>query len=1684
MSVLDGAADDSTAVRVALRIRPQGAREKLELCRICTAVTPGEPQVTIGGDRSFTYDFVFDQPTPQNTVYEKCVESLVDGTFAGFNATVLAYGQTGSGKTYTMGTAFDLTSSISEDEIGIIPRAMQHLFTSIEARKRDAKEHGLIEPIFDVAVQFIELYNEDIVDLLADDRSTSGGLRIHETANGEIFLNGVTSQPVSSPQETLAVLKNGALNRTTASTNMNEQSSRSHAIFTMMIKQQRVVVIDKPPCDSQEEEPADVENTCAANAPSEFEILTAKFHFVDLAGSERLKRTGATGERAKEGISINCGLLALGNVISALGGASGKVTHVPYRDSKLTRLLQDSLGGNSRTLIIACVSPSDCDFVETLNTLKYANRAKNIKNKVVANQDKSSKMISDLRTRIAQLEAELADYKQGRITIGEDGVATFNDQYQENLLLHADVNQLRIRVKALQETSEVLRARNVQLMVEKEEALRHSAAFKRMAHENETNCEVDNHVSHEEDAVSETIRHYLDELENLRSALFESQATNEQLRRQMSRLKPASSGMHACTIGSMSIPSSYTSMTSAPNTPTIPLSNGLTSLLNATSNSPSAIIEEARADIERMKRSVMEGLGESTETVEDEGACVEASDQRTDGDGVATRDLMGSGADEPMSRRIRSESAPKESAFSRDDERESDSDYEDDMDAAETERFKLRDDLADLQAEISIKERLVMELERSERRLAEVRITYEKKLTELSLRISATEAERDRVLAEMASKNALKLDSEHVKKIREDYERKLNEMRAEFKKLQSVEREHRKMQARQAMEQQQLLKLRSELADMKKLKVELMQKIKEEAKKAKASELAHSKKVAGLEKETRKKDSLIKQLENKDRQREMFLKRTTEEISRLRQQNRQVNRLPKSGRGLELTHSGTNLSATNRAARQAMPRTAAARARLQMGPSSGMTPFSAKAAKNKWLTIEKNICRRITQRQTVQKMEEELERRVNERHALIEEIQHLEQRFISTKDLSERDLIGEQIDGCQDKMGYLQDQISELQNTIASVDNDNAKDSNESDSESFGNVETILEECGSVAEAKYLLQRLLAFSLEQGFIAAKAKADHKESEARIQQLEQEAKINESLLSQVIEDKDIVGDVTQVLEAAQKNRSKYDSPSVVENGATNEGDAFGMETASTKNSTTLADKSSNPSFNLGEKARRRTATTDELLYPIKASRSLEEIREASDANLEGERTRSNSPVSAEADTECDSRPDSTCPPSTSHGHRNKSASDLRQPYNGSRIYARNAVYRSTITGVSSTSKLLSLKKQSKANHSGWNRFPSTSSAYGVVTPKHDHYTEPQNAIPTKKIGRIIPYTARTATGQRDRTAASRLLVRSHTLDGHTRGVLSVSANDTTVITGSKDRLAKLWDLERGIERCTLGLHQNNVTCVRLIPNGHLALSVSMSTVRIWDVRTEKCVYVLHSSGLATEGDAVPPSPSRQNTVPVSETVINAAEPDPTGRLLFTTFCGDVRIWNLEKFAAIGRLTGAAHGPRSEVSCLAVIGDYIPRVFTGSRDHYVKMYNVEPLDQVVFEARVEFNPPHYDNVTAILPYGDALFTASKDTNIMRFSMHDMKRDHLELKAHDKWILDMCLLDAGRPILTTVCKGGAVKLWDFTNTRKLRLIEELNRAHDEAINSVAVTESSIVFTASNDTTVGLWHLSNEAR
>ncbi|EDW12322.2 kinesin-like protein KIF21A isoform X1 [Drosophila mojavensis] len=488
----DGEIDKDCLVRVAVRIRPQNSREIIDMCRICTTVTPGEQQIVLGSDKAFTFDYVYNVDSNQSDIYDECVKRLVEGTLHGYNATVLAYGQTGSGKTYTMGTGFDHTSG--DYQLGIIPRAIRHIFAGIEKLQHpEDSDTSATNSQFSVAVQFIELYNEDIIDLL-DPFNKNSTFKIHESANGQITVAGATIKPINEPQDALKLLQQGALARTTASTKMNDLSSRSHAVFTLFVRRQHII---EPKIDFSD---------------SDFETLTSKFHFVDLAGSERLKRTLATGDRAREGISINCGLLALGNCISALGDKSKKVSHVPYRDSKLTRLLQDSLGGNSQTLMIACISPSDRDFMETLNTLKYANRARNIKNKVQINQDQSSRTISLLRREVAALQLELLEYKQGKRVLDSQGNTLISDTYYENSMLLDDNKRLQQRIKSMHETINILIDRNAKLKLEKQ------------MHEwsKDTNSDM---------SVTNLVENYLTEIEKLQAKLVESEEMCQQLKK-------------------------------------------------------------------------------------------------------------------------------------------------------------------------------------------------------------------------------------------------------------------------------------------------------------------------------------------------------------------------------------------------------------------------------------------------------------------------------------------------------------------------------------------------------------------------------------------------------------------------------------------------------------------------------------------------------------------------------------------------------------------------------------------------------------------------------------------------------------------------------------------------------------------------------------------------------------------------------------------------------------------------------------------------------------------------------------------------------------------------------------------------------------------------------------------------
>ncbi|XP_041574271.1 kinesin-like protein KIF7 isoform X1 [Taeniopygia guttata] len=384
-------AAEAAVVRVAVRVRPLLPREALRGHRPCLRSDAATGEVALGR-RRFRFAAVLPEAAGQAAVYRACVQPLLRAFFRGFNATVFAYGQTGSGKTYTIGEAS--VASINEDEQGIIPRAMAETFRLID-------ENDLID--YTVRVSYLEVYKEEFRDLLQVD-TASKDIQIREDDKGNIVLCGVKESEVEGLDEVLSLLEMGNTAKHTGATHINRQSSRSHTIFTVTMEQRRGA--GRLPLHHR-----------APAVPAPGQVLVSKFHFVDLAGSERIVKTGNTGERLKESIQINCGLLALGNVISALGDPRRKTTHIPYRDSKITRILKDSLGGNAQTVMIACVSPSSSDFDESLNTLNYANRAQNIQNKAVVNCRKETEHIEELHLQIKNLQKALEQRQRSETRI-------------------------------------------------------------------------------------------------------------------------------------------------------------------------------------------------------------------------------------------------------------------------------------------------------------------------------------------------------------------------------------------------------------------------------------------------------------------------------------------------------------------------------------------------------------------------------------------------------------------------------------------------------------------------------------------------------------------------------------------------------------------------------------------------------------------------------------------------------------------------------------------------------------------------------------------------------------------------------------------------------------------------------------------------------------------------------------------------------------------------------------------------------------------------------------------------------------------------------------------------------------------------------------------------------------------
>ncbi|GFQ64774.1 kinesin-like protein KIF17 [Trichonephila clavata] len=350
---------------IQLRERDLGCKVIISMdssCGLCSIVNPADSSAP---PKSFTFDGAYFIDSTTEQIYNEIVYPIVESVTEGYNGTVFAYGQTGCGKSFTMQGIPHPAS-----QKGIIPRAFEHIFEAISTTENTK---------FLVHASYLEIYNEEIRDLLG--KETKKKLELKEHPDKGVYVAGLSLHPVHNTRECEEVMETGWKNRSVGATLMNADSSRSHSIFTIHL------------------EMLEMEN-CGEH------IKQGKLNLVDLAGSERQAKTGATGDRLKEATKINLSLSALGNVISAL--VDGKSKHIPYRDSKLTRLLQDSLGGNTKTLMVACLSPADNNYDETLSTLRYANRAKNITNKPKVNEDPKDALLREYQEEIRRLKEMLS----------------------------------------------------------------------------------------------------------------------------------------------------------------------------------------------------------------------------------------------------------------------------------------------------------------------------------------------------------------------------------------------------------------------------------------------------------------------------------------------------------------------------------------------------------------------------------------------------------------------------------------------------------------------------------------------------------------------------------------------------------------------------------------------------------------------------------------------------------------------------------------------------------------------------------------------------------------------------------------------------------------------------------------------------------------------------------------------------------------------------------------------------------------------------------------------------------------------------------------------------------------------------------------------------------------------------
>lgn len=930
--------------------------------------------------------------------------------------------------------------------------------------------------------------------------------------------------------------------------------------------------------------------------------------------------------------------------------------------------------------------------------------------------------------------------------------------------------------------------------------------------------------------------------------------------------------------------------------------------------------------------------------------------------------------------------------------------------------------MANITCEIAIKQKLIDELENSQRRLHTLKQQYEQKLMMLQNKIRDTQLERDKVLHNMGSVESC--TEEKAKKIKAEYERKLSSMNKELVKLQSAQKEHARLLKNQSQYEKQLKKLQQDVTEMKKTKVALMRQMKEQQERSRASETRRNREIATLKKDQRRAEHQLRQLEAQKRQQELILRRKNEEVTALRRQvrpmsgkmNRRTPEQEASHRGpVGKTHT-TSVTHTNGA---------------RSSPVRKGNVYLTRTARAKWQSLERRISDIIMQKLTISNMETDMNRLLKQREELTRRRERvLRKREKMTVDGADADRtltsLNEELESLSANIDYINDSIADCQANIMQMEE--AKDEGDT-----GDVTAVISSC-SLSEARFLLDHFMTMAINKGLQAAQKESQLKVMEGRLKQTEINSATQNQLLFHMLKEKAEINPELDALlgSALQENGDESSSDESTPSPAT-EGNTLASDLMK------LCGESKPRS-----KARRRTTTQMELLYASAGDGSCESPTGDFPAPLMPVSERLEGPTDALGHmTGHTSDREQTVSPSGRSpgigGCRSPTGTEKRQversPLNRRRIQEKvsvmplAAVQHAPINSAEGKAKGIDYKALMDES-------PVFEGHRGVINPVTSHKNNRGAKLQCVSVA-----------------------------EGHTKPVLCVDATDDLLFTGSKDRTCKVWNLVTGQEIMSLGDHPSSVVSVRYTSS--LVFTVSTAYIKVWDIRdSAKCIRTLTSSGQVSSGDSC--ASVRSLSIPPGESQINQISLNPSGTFLYAAAANAVRMWDLRKFASTGKLTGHL-GP---VMCLTVdkLGNGQDIVLTGSKDHHIKMFEVAEGSQGSVTSGHTFEPSHQDSVEALAVNRDVFYSSSRDHTINKWDMN-RKRLLQSAPGHSDWVSALGLVP-GAPVLLSACRGGLLRLWHADSLAPLGELQ----GHDSPINGLA-SNSSQLFTASDDRTVRIW-------